>query len=140
MTPTDEYLYSPDESDLAPALVGRRIVQAEIGETTFKVGGYDSRAEGRLVLDDGTVLYLGGNEGCGGCSSGWYGLTQVAKVDNLITNVRVEANPDDDYEGEGAYRIFVIADAVEINVAEFEGSDGNGYYGSGFWVVVQPAE
>lgn len=42
----------------------------------------------------------------------------------------------DEEDGEGVYRIFVVADATEINIAEFIGDDGNGYYGTGFNLTV----
>lgn len=128
-----------DVSEIEALLLGRRIVQAEMGD--FDYPGrerWDDKPQGRLVLDDGTVVYLAGNEGGCACSAGDYALSKVAAVDNIITNVRVEASPDgDDFESdaEGTYRIFVFADATEINVAEFVGTDGNGYYGTGFWLV-----
>lgn len=129
--------YSEGQADeIAAVLVGRRIVEAEVG-TFDQPGGWGSRAEGRLVLDDGTVLYLAGNDGGCACDSGCYPLSRVSKVDNIITSARVEASPDgDDCHGDGAYRIFVLADNQEINAAEFVGTDGNGYYGTGFSVTV----
>jgi hypothetical protein len=133
--------YTESDADkIAELLLGRRIVQAEMGEFDYPGrSGWDNRAEGRLVLDDGTVLYLAGHDGGCACNAGCYPLEKVAAVDNIITNVRVEANPTgdgyDDY-GDGTYRIYVIADATEINVAEFVGTDGNGYYGTGFALTV----
>jgi hypothetical protein len=62
---------------LSDVLVGRRIVRAEMGGE-YPVLNYYEKAEGMLVLDDGTKLYLAGNEGCGGCSNGWYELQHVA--------------------------------------------------------------
>ncbi len=136
--------YTEDDADQIPALlVGRRIVEAEQG--SFDHPGrreWGNKAEGRLVLDDGTVLYLTGHEGGCSCGAGDYALESVAAVDNVITSARVECSPTgDDWDGgDGAYRIFVFADATEINVAEFVGSDGNGYYGTGFSLtVVRPA-
>jgi hypothetical protein len=138
-----------DETEIAELLVGRRIVAAEKGsfehpglirKSRYGQGYLEGRrADGRLTLDDGTALYLFGNRGCGGCISGMYPLEKIAAVDNIITSARVESDPgegenpddEDDYR-QGGYRIFVVADAVEINVAEFVGSDGNGYYGTGF--------
>lgn len=35
--------------------------------------------DGTITLDDGTELYIHGNEGCGGCESGWYWLENVYK-------------------------------------------------------------
>lgn len=118
---------------LSDILVGRKIVHAEMGGN-YPSFGYD-KPEGLLVLDDGTKLYLVGNEGCGGCSAGWYELESVATVDNIVTSVKVVEDPRDDYsdcDGEGKYEIFVFANNEKINVATFTGDDGNGYYGSGF--------
>lgn len=130
-----------NEKEIAALLVGRRIVEAEKGKFAFPGSDsdyYSRPADGRLLLDDGTTLFLRGNDGCGGCSSGWYELESIAKVDNAITGVRVEAKPGGDDLGsyDGTYRIFVMAEATEINVAEFTGSDGNGYYGTGFELFV----
>lgn len=137
-----------DREAIASLLIGRRIVQAEKG--SFDYPGRDSwaaKAEGRLVLDDGTVLYLTGHEGGCSCGAGDYPLASLAAVDNIITSARVECAPrgddwsEDDWNedaADGAYRIFVIADATEINVAEFVGSDGNGYYGDGVLVDRRP--
>lgn len=133
---------NPDE--IAALFIGRRIVQAEMGRYDYpNRSEWSEPAEGRLVLDDGTVLYLTGHEGGCSCSAGDYPLTRVAAVDNIITSARVEAKPTDDSSDspdEGAYRIFVFANNEEINVAEFVGSDGNGYYGTGFSLTVVPAD
>jgi hypothetical protein len=58
-------------------------------------------------------------------------LGQRAWPVRVPEGTRSEGNKD-----YGTYRIFVFADAVEINVAEFVGSDGNGYYGTGFTLTV----
>lgn len=133
---------NPD--DIAALFVGRRVVAAEMGN--FDYPGrttWDSVAQGRLVLDDGTVLYLTGHEGGCSCGAGDYDLRALATVDNVITSARVEAKPSgDDFDSndDGAYRIFVFAENEEINVAEFVGSDGNGWYGTGFSLtVVRPS-
>lgn len=149
MTEPVPVTYSHDDLDpIAALFVGRRIVEAEKGSFDHPGGNsWDGPADGRLVLDDGTVLYLTGNDGGCACSAGCYPLEKVAAVDNIITSARVEALPHDDSESydsdreNGTYRIFVVADATEINVAEFVGSDGNGYYGTGFALtVVRPTE
>lgn len=122
---------NPSEDRLRELLVGRRVVATRIDP--------DAHAPvGTLYLDDGTILCVEGNEGCGGCSSGWYALTQLHTVDNAITSVEVEAAPDDDsapHGVEGRYRVFVLADA-RILLAEFTGTDGNGWYGTGWWLTV----
>lgn len=137
--------YTQDNADeIAALLVGRRIVSAETGSfdiPTDNPYGRPGRAEGLLTLDDGTKLYLQGHDGGCSCGAGDYPLAKVAAVDNVITSARVESSPSgDDETGDGHYRIFVFADNTEINVAEFVGSDGNGYYGTGFSVVVEAVQ
>lgn len=104
-----------------------------IGKTVRKV------ADDRLVLSDGTVLQLVGNVGCCGCGSGDYDLTELNGVDNIITAVEFDDCPGGD-GSEGHYRIFVFADAQRVNLATFEGSDGNGYYGTGYHIRVRAPE
>lgn len=124
-----QYIGHWEEDKLREVLVGRKIVKAE------RKG--DGEFDGTLTLDDGTVLELEGNDGGCACSAGCYYLTHVAAVDNIITNVTITQDPaEDDGEGSGVYAIFVIADNVAVNVARFEGDDGNGYYGTGFSIRV----
>jgi len=136
-----DYDHNSSDEDLSKVFEGRKIVHAEKGGEYPRMGY--SVPEGLLVLDDGTKLYLAGNDGGCACSAGCYPLAHVATVDNIITRAEIYSSPDtdDDERGEGVYRIFVFADAEKINVAEFQGSDGNGYYGTGFeLIVVRPGE
>lgn len=87
-----------------------------------------------LVLDNGVVLKIRPNEGCGGCSSGWYGLDELNRVDNVITDVRFDYHETDEYGG-GVYEIFVYAEHEQL-LAKVSGDDGNGYYGSGYRIEV----
>lgn len=100
-------------------------------------------ADDTLVLDDGRRLRFVGNEGGCACSAGDYDLTELNGVDNIITKVEFVDDPagDDEepYREKGFYRIFVFADNQMINLATFEGSDGNGYYGTGYEIHVVPA-
>lgn len=147
-----KHLDHTDHEAIEALLMGRRIVSAEMGNATIPDAQYSwyCTAEGVLTLDDGTHVYVKGNEGCA-CSAGDYPLTHLASVDNVITAVRFDDHPggdeyyraDTDAEGdsyEGWYRIFVVADAVEVNVVSFEGTDGNGYYGTGYDLWVQRAD
>ena len=34
------------------------------------------------------------------------------------------------------YRIFVLAEDTRIKLLEVSGDDGNGYYGTGYWIEV----
>lgn len=97
-----------------------------------------------LALDNGTVLKFEGNWGCGGCASGEYDVTELNSCDNMITNVelvRTDENggPVDDWEeGTTVYRIFVYAENRKINLLTVEGTDGNGWYGTGYHIDVYP--
>ena len=125
------------EAMIAKVLVGRKVVAVE-----QRTNGYGDEKVGVVTLDDGTILILEGNAGCGGCSSGWYDLEELNTVDNIITAVEVDRAPGgDDYDHyKGVYTIFVFADNERINLATFTGSDGNGYYGTGFrFAVRRPA-
>ena len=35
------------------------------------------------------------------------------------------------------YRVFVLAQDERFELATFDGDDGSGYYGSGFWFTVK---
>ena len=96
-------------------------------------------AADHLLLDDGTLVRLVGNDGGCACSAGCYDLTTLNGVENIITSVEFEDSPDDDYLdlGDGTYKIFVFAGEQRINLATFEGSDGNGYYGTGYHIMVR---
>lgn len=91
---------------------------------------------GNLVLDNGVVLQINPNIGCNGCWSGSYYLRHITSVNNAITNVEfVEEYDDDEYQCKH-YRIFVIADGVTTELLDVYGTDGNGYYGTGYTIDV----
>lgn len=121
-------IYSETSGDqIEDLLMGRRVT---------KVGPDE------LVLDNGTRLKLKGNEGGCSCGSGDYDLTELNGCDNVITKAEVVMDPsgDDWPGGKGVYQIFVYADNQKINLATFEGSDGNGYYGTGFMITATVEE
>lgn len=118
------YYTENDQDEIRQLLLGKRVVKVD---------------DDTLALDDGTTLSLGGNEGCGGCSNGWYWLSELNECPvNAIMAVEFEDDPgyDGSDENTGYYRIFVLAEDRRIKLAEFEGSDGNGYYGTGYWIEV----
>jgi hypothetical protein len=136
-----ETLSENDDQKIADLLVGRRIVAAEQGSFKLGLNRWDDEAEGKLTLDDGTVVYVVPHIGGCSCGAGDYSLTSLAKVDNVITSVRLaaEEGPREWDEGPTSYRIYVVADAVEINAVQIDGDDGNGYYGTGYELIVVPA-
>ena len=118
-----EYLDQSDEEKITEILMGRRVVDVDLDT-------------GIATLDNEVVLQLMGNEGGCSCGAGDYDLSVLNRVDNVITNVEFEDDPDSDYEDGVGYKIFVYAEDERINFAEFEGSDGNGYYGTGYQIRV----
>lgn len=132
-------LYHENEKEIADLLMGH---------TVTKVDGE------HLLLDNGTVIKALGHDGGCSCSAGCYDLTILNGVDNIITRVEFDyqpaadgnypqrgAHPDDpDDEWTGWYRIFVYADNQQINLMQVEGSDGNGYYGTGYELLVRRAD
>ena len=139
MTTNTEMQYNPaydDTQHIVDTLLGRRIVQI-IDKDPQK---YAMR-EAEIVLDDGTSLLLEGHDGGCVCSAGCYDLEHLAslsEVDNIITKVEFYNDPaEDGGNGEGVYSIFVFADNQKINLATFVGSDGNGYYGTGYYITVR---
>lgn len=119
-----------DQEAISTLLVGRKVEKVE-GDT--------------ITLDTGLRLVFAGHEGGCSCGAGDYDLSTLNKVENIIMNVMFENDPggDDHPSGEGVYRIFVFADNGEVNapylLAEFNGSDGNGYYGTGYYITVLEA-
>lgn len=92
--------------------------------------------DGTITLDDGTELYIHGNDGCGGCESGWYWLENVYKQGSRrarIMSAYVDYD-EDDKEPPSVYTIFVMVDGnpTQLPLATVRGTDGNGYYGTGF--------
>lgn len=88
-----------------------------------------------LILDDGTTLQVIPNDGCGGCSSGWFEVDFLNGVDNAIMSVEfieIEKGYDD------VYQIFVYTEGVQVGetIVSVTGDVGNGYYGAGYSIYV----
>ncbi len=113
-------------------LIGRKVV-----EVTKHEGNPYYEAKSFITLDNGTVLEIEGNSGCGGCSEGHYNVAELNTVDNAIMSVEFE---QDEIQGEwsdiDAFRIFVYAENEQIKLLEVTGHD-NGYYGTGYYVTVR---
>ena len=119
-----------DTDDLRAALFGRSVVSVQTDEDDYS-------PEGRVLLDDGTELILQGNEGGCSCGGGDYALTRLNDMPiNGITNVEVDVEKIGS-DTRLTYRIFVLAQDQRFELAAFEGDDGSGYYGSGFWFTVK---
>lgn len=116
----DRTLCEQDEKEIEELLLGHKVT----------VDDYDN-----LVLDNGVVLKIYPNIGCYGCESGNYYLQHISSVNNAITNVEFVEEFEDDLYYEH-YRIFVIADGMTTELLDVYGTDGNGYYGTGYTIDV----
>lgn len=117
-------LCEQNEKEIEELLLGHKVT----------VDDYDN-----LVLDNGVVLQINPNIGCYGCESGNYYLQHISSVNNAITNVEFvndHDDSDDDEEYYQHYRIFVIADGMTTELLDVYGTDGNGYYGTGYTIDV----
>lgn len=117
-------IYCSEESKIRDLLMYRKIVKVE---------------RDTLYLDNGVELEVCANSGCGGCSAGWYEITELNGCDNAITNVEFECddiNDPNSYD-DTSYKIFVYAEDKKIKILQVDGSDGNGYYGTGYSIIVK---
>ena len=125
-----------DQEQISALLMGRKVSKAD-GE--------------HLLLDNGVTIKAIGHDGGCACSAGCYDLSVLNGVDNIITRVEYDYQPAGDYDTDrtgshpddpsdkwtGFYRVFVFAENQQINLMQFDGSDGNGYYGTGFELLVR---
>lgn len=116
----DKTFCEQNEKEIEELLLGHKVT----------VDDYDN-----LVLDNGVVLQINPNIGCGACESGNYYLEHISSVNNAITNVEFVEEYDDDCYYEH-YKIFVIADGMTTELLDVYGTDGNGYYGTGYTIDV----
>lgn len=115
-------LHECDKKEIEELLLGHKVVAYE--------------ADNLLVLDNGVLLQINPNIGCNGCGSGSYYLRHITSVNNAITNVEfVEEYDDDEYQCKH-YRIFVIANGMITELLDVCGTDGNGFYGTGYTIDV----
>lgn len=118
-------LYFYDEERIKQLLLYRKVVKVE---------------NDTLYLDNGTELEICPNQGCGGCNSGWYSITELNECNNVITNVEFSCENIDDGYDSTSYKIFVFAEDKKIKAVQVDGTDGNGYYGTGYSIIVKLAE
>lgn len=117
-------------------LIGKSITKAE--ETKIKdewgyfVDGYV------LTCDDGTIIEIATNEGCGGCGNGWSSFDDLKKLEenhNVITNVECKYTEDGWEDDE--FTLFIYYSDNTINQLKGDDGYGNGYYGGGFFVTIK---
>lgn len=112
------------------------IVELFVGKSVKKI------SDDQLALSDGTVLQIVPNEGGCFCGAGDYDIDYINECENIITNVELIRSDHDkgDWDVQTSYDIFVYSGHQKINLVSIKGDDGNGYYGTGFWINVMKAD
>lgn len=106
-----------------------------VGRTVVAVG------EDQLLLDDGTELRIVPNEGGAICGCGAYGISELNDCDNIITGAKIVKDdhlPERHDDNQHVYQLFVFSGHKKINLLTVGGADGNGMYGTGFTIYVNP--
>lgn len=91
-----------------------------------------------LTCDDGTIIEVATNEGCGGCGNGWSSFDDLKKLEdnnNVITNIKVEYSKI--CYGDDEFKMFVYYADGTINELKGDDGYGNGYYGGGFYITIK---
>lgn len=85
-----------------------------------------------LTCNDGTIIKITTNDGCGGCSNGWSSFKDLQRLEynnNIITDVRTRYKGDE-------FTMFIYYEDGRINELKGDDGYGNGYYGGGFYVTI----
>jgi hypothetical protein len=136
-----------DTPDTLSLLIGRYVTNIEVGTfiTDYTMDECEKR-QARLTLDDGTQLVAIGRSGGCSCGQGDFEFTKAfyqGSPTARIMNAMVEMEGEDWYDGDisaTGFKVFVIVEDEKLPLLEFDGCEGDGYYGRGFWLSVYPPE
>lgn len=138
---------SPDNPDTLGLLIGRYVTNIETGTFVTKAWMGDcEKPQALITLDDGTQLLAVGRSGGCTCGQGDFEFTKAfyqGSPTARIMNAMVEMEGEPSYDGETSatcFKVFVIVDGEKLPLLEFDGYEGEGYYGRGFWLYVYPLE
>lgn len=138
---------APDKSDTLSLLIGRYITNIETGTFLTKPHMEDcEKPQARITLDDGTQLVAVGHSGGCVCGQGDFEFTKAfyqGSPTARIMNVMVEMEGEERYDGDisaNCFKVFAIIDDEKLPLLEFDGYEGDGYYGRGFWLYTYPLE
>lgn len=137
----------PDSPDTLSLLIGRYVTNVETGTFVTKDWMEDcERSQAILTLDDGTQLLAIGRGGGCSCGQGGFELTKAfcqgsptARIMNAMVEMEGEAGRDGDISAT-AFKVFVMVSDEKLPLLEFDGWEGEGYYGRGFWLHTYPLE
>lgn len=136
-----------DSQDTIGLLIGRYVTNIETG--TFVTQSWMEECEksqALITLDDGTQLVAMGRGGGCVCGQGDFEFTKAfyqGSPTARITNAMVEMEGEPAYGGgisATCFKVFVIVDDEKLPLLEFDGCEGEGYYGRGFWLYTYPLE
>ena len=136
-----------DKPDTLGLLIGRYVTNIETGTFVTKDWLQDcEKSQALLTLDNGTQLLAMGRGGGGDCGQGDFELTkafyQGSPTARIMTALADMAG-DEEYGGgisATAFKVFVVVDDQKLPLLEFDGFEGEGYYGRGFWLYTYPLE
>ena len=137
----------PDKPDTLGLLIGRYVTNIETG--TFITDSWMEDCEkpqALLTLDDGTQLVAMGRGGGCVCGQGDFEFTKAfyqGSPTARIMNAMVEMESKDWHDmgiSATGFKVFVIVEDEKLPLLEFDGYEGDGYYGRGFWLTAYPAE
>lgn len=137
----------PDNPDTLGLLIGRYVTNIETG--TFITDSWMEdceKSQALLTLDDGTQLVAMGRGGGCVCGKGDFEFTKAfyqGSPTARIMNAMVEMEGDEWYDMDisaTCFKVFVIVEDEKLPLLEFDGYEGDGFYGRGFWLTVYPAE
>jgi|GEM_PF-2016895 hypothetical protein len=136
-----------EKPDTLGLLIGRYVTNIETG--TFITDSWMEdceKSQALLTLDDGTQLVAMGRGGGCVCGQGDFEFTKAfyqGSPTARIMNAMVEMEGADWYDMDisaTGFKVFVIVEDEKLPLLEFDGYEGDGYYGRGFWLSVYPAE
>ena len=136
-----------DAQDTIGLLIGRYVTNTEAG--AFAAESWMEECEkpqALITLDDGTQLVAMGRGGGCACGQGDFEFTKAfyqGSPTARITNAMVEMEGEPGYDGDisaTCFKVFVIVDDEKLPLLEFDGYEGEGYYGRGFWLYTYPLE
>ena len=136
-----------EKPDTLGLLIGRYVTNIETG--TFITDSWMEdceKSQALLTLDDGTQLVAMGRGGGCVCGQGDFEFTKAfyqGSPTARIMNAMVEMEGADWYDmaiSATGFKVFVIVEDEKLPLLEFDGYEGDGFYGRGFWLSVYPAE
>ena len=137
----------PENPDTLGLLIGRYVTNIETGTFITDPWMEDcEKSQALLTLDDGTQLVAMGRRGGCVCGQGDFEFTKAfyqgspaARIMNAMVEMEGLEWYDMDISATG-FKVFVIIEDEKLPLLEFDGYEGDGFYGRGFWLTVYPVE